>query len=259
MKWLQGPNDPLPDTHLAWPPGSDAPGLLAAGGELTPERLTQAYGRGIFPWYSQNQPILWWSPPSRMVLHVNEFKVSRSLRKTLVRFRRSLNCEVRIDSDFRRVISLCAHTKREGQRGTWIVDEMIDAFCHLHDLGIAHSVETWIDGELVGGLYGVGFGRMFFGESMFSLRTDASKIALAGLVSFCAEGRVPLIDCQMYTEHLTSLGGRELSRREFEAHIALHVNAPAITHWAYHPAMWAHVLPTSGGTLNSAPDETKLP
>lgn len=255
MHWLNSPSDPLPDSALAWPIESDAPGLLAAGGELTPQRLTEAYSRSIFPWYNENQPVLWWAPPQRMVLRTHEFKISRSLRKTLSRFRRSPQFEIRIDSAFRQVITHCAHTPREGQAGTWIVDEMIEAYCHWHQLGMAHSFETWMDGKLVGGLYGVGLGRMFFGESMFSLRTDASKIALAALVSFCIEHQVPLLDCQFHTAHLASLGAAEVPRAELEAHVAACASLQGITDWAYHPAMWAHVLPTACGPQNKVLDE----
>ena len=155
IAWLHGPNDALPDTRLALPPGSDAPGLLAAGGQLTPERLTEAYSRGIFPWYSEGQPTLWWSPDPRMVLMTDAFQLTRSLRKTVRRFAASARCELRIDSAFARVISACASTPRDGQDGTWIVPEMVEAYCAWHRLGRAHSFETWIGGELVGGLYGV--------------------------------------------------------------------------------------------------------
>ena len=199
VPWLRSAADPLPDTRHALPPASDAPGLLAAGGELTTRRLNEAYSKGIFPWYSAGQPVLWWSPEPRMVLFTDEFRLKRSLRKTIARFLRTPGNEVRIDSAFRRVISACAQTPREGQDGTWIVPEMVDAYVAWHRLGHVHSVETWIDGELAGGLYGVGLGRMFFGESMFSHRTDASKIALAALVCFCRAHGVAMIDCQQRT------------------------------------------------------------
>lgn len=251
IPWLRHPLDPLPDTRLALPAGSDAPGLLAAGGELTPERLAEAYGKGVFPWYSEGQPILWWSPDPRMVLFVDEFKLSRSLRKTVKRFAFDKRCEIRIDSAFRRVITACARTPRDGQAGTWIVPEMIDAYCDWHALGTVHSFETWIDGQLVGGLYGINLGRMFFGESMFSHRTDASKIAMAALVCFCRVHGVALIDCQQRTEHLASLGGREIPRSEFEAAFTPRISEPSIPDWTYHPAMWAHL-----GTDPSAHETT---
>ena len=241
IRWLHGDHEALPDTRLALPPGSDAPGLLAAGGELTPERLTEAYSHGVFPWYSGGQPVLWWSPDPRMVLLTPEFRLSRSLRKTVRHFAGDTRCELRVDSAFRRVISACAQAPREGQDGTWIVPEMIEAYCAWHSLGRVHSFETWIGGDLVGGLYGVSLGRMFFGESMFSHRTDASKIALAALVCFCREHSVPMIDCQQRTTHLASLGGREVPRGEFERRLALSLGTPRIRDWTYHASMWRHL------------------
>jgi leucyl/phenylalanyl-tRNA---protein transferase len=241
ITWLRGPNDPLPDTRQALPPDSDAPGLLAAGGDLSPQRLAEAYSKGIFPWYSDGQPTLWWSPDPRMVLMTAEFKLTRSLRKTVRRFAASANCEVRIDSAFRRVITACAGTARNGQDGTWIVPEMVEAYCAWHALGRAHSVETWIDGELVGGLYGIGMGRMFFGESMYSHRTDASKIALAALVCWCREHGVAMIDCQQHTGHLESMGARELPRAEFEARLRRALAEPPIADWTYDLRLWRHL------------------
>jgi leucyl/phenylalanyl-tRNA--protein transferase len=258
IQWLRHPLDPLPDTRLALPPGSDAPGLLAAGGELTPQRLQEAYGKGVFPWYSEGQPILWWSPDPRMVLFVDEFKLSRSLRKTVRHFAWDKRCEIRIDSAFRRVITACASTPREGQAGTWIVPEMIDAYCQWHALGTVHSFETWIDGNLVGGLYGINLGRMFFGESMFSHRTDASKIAMAALVCFCRTHGIDLIDCQQRTVHLASLGAREIPRSEFEHAITPRVRESSIGDWTYHPAMWAQ-LETEGSEPRRAPHQEPGP
>ncbi len=242
IRWLRAEHDRLPDTRLALPADSDAPGLLAAGGELTPERLAEAYGKGVFPWYSDGQPVLWWSPDPRMVLMVDEFRLSRSLRKTIARFVRTPGCEIRIDAAFDRVITACAATPREGQSGTWIVAEMVDAYRQWHRLGAVHSVETWIGGELAGGLYGVSLGRMFFGESMFTHRTDASKIALAALVCFCREHGIAMVDCQQRTNHLASLGAREIARGEFEERLALSLGATPPRDWTYHPAMWRHLL-----------------
>lgn len=238
IPWLRGPRDPLPQTRLALPRRSDAPGLLAAGGELTPTRLEEAYSKGVFPWYSEGQPILWWSPDPRMVLLTDDFRITRSLRKTLRRFASTPGCEVRIDVAFTQVIEACAQAPRDGQTGTWIVPEMIDAYKELHRVGKAHSFETWVGSELVGGLYGVSLGRMFFGESMFSRRTDASKIALAALVAFCRGSGVPMIDCQQRTDHLASLGGAELTRSEFEARLAALVDEPPIVDWSYDPRLW---------------------
>jgi leucyl/phenylalanyl-tRNA--protein transferase len=252
IAWLRAPGDPLPDTRQALSAGSEAPGLLAAGGELTPQRLTEAYSKGVFPWYSEGQPVLWWSPDPRMVLMVDEFKLSRSLRKTIANFNRTPACEVRIDSAFAEVIAACAGTPREGQGGTWIVPEMIDAYLEWHGLGRVHSVETWIDGALAGGLYGVSLGRMFFGESMFSRRSDASKIALAALVCFCREHGVTMIDCQQRTDHLASLGGRELPRGEFEARLTPRVRERQLVDWTYHPSLWRH-LSEDGGRSEEGP------
>ncbi|HEX7439894.1 MAG TPA: leucyl/phenylalanyl-tRNA--protein transferase, partial [Caldimonas sp.] len=174
---------------------------------------------------------------------VDEFELSRSLRKTLARFVRTAGYEVRIDSAFQRVIEACAGTPREGQDGTWIVPEMVEAYCEWHALGRVHSVETWIDGELAGGLYGASLGRMFFGESMFAHRTDVSKIALAALVCFCREHAVPMIDCQQRTAHLASFGGRELGRSEFESRLRAALHAPSIDEWSYDPHLWRHLGP----------------
>ncbi|UUX97453.1 leucyl/phenylalanyl-tRNA--protein transferase [Aquabacterium sp. J223] len=239
IAWIVHERQPLPPSEQALGPGSEAPGLLAAGGELSLARLTEAYGRGVFPWYGPGQPVLWWAPDPRMVLPVADFKLSRSLRKTLQKFVRTPGCGLRIDSAFDRVIAACAAMPREGQDGTWIVPEMMAAYVAWHRAGAVHSFETWIDGQLVGGLYGVSLGRMFFGESMFSLRTDASKIALAGLVAFCRVHGIALVDCQQNTRHLASLGARETSRADFERHVALTRGAPGVTDWTYHRSHWA--------------------
>ena len=231
ITWLHDERDPLPSTRLALPPGSEAPGLLAAGGTLTPARLTEAYSHGVFPWYSEGQPVLWWSPDPRMVLRTGDFRVTRSLRKTIAKFRRTPGSALRIDSAFPRVIEACAATPRDGQDGTWITEEMIAAYARLHAAGHAHSIETWIDGELMGGLYGLGIGRMFYGESMFSHATDASKIAFAHLCAFLTQQECGMIDCQMNTGHLASLGGREIPRAQFVEQLAALTRAPAMTGW----------------------------
>jgi len=242
ITWLDDPETPFPATSRALPSHSEAPGLLAVGGDLSPRRLAAAYARGVFPWYSAGQPVLWWSPDPRMVLPVSNFKVSRSFRKTLTRFANTRRCEIRIDSALRTVLRTCATIVRDGQQGTWIVPEMIDAYCTWHDKQRAvHSFETWVDGELIGGLYGVSLGRMFFGESMFSHRADASKIALAALVCFCIAHGIPLIDCQQRTEHLASLGAHEMPRSAFEQHLALTSGAPPIADWTYHPQLWTQL------------------
>ncbi len=191
-------------------------GLLAAGGDLSPQRLLAAYRRGIFPWYSPGEPILWWSPDPRMVLFPGEIRITRSLAKTL----RNADYSVRLDSAFGRVIAACASTPREGQNGTWITAEMQAAYARLHALGHAHSVETWQGGRLVGGLYGVAIGRAFCGESMFSHVTDASKIALVHLCRYLASHGFGIIDCQMETPHLTSLGAHPMPRDDYLDRVA---------------------------------------
>lgn len=196
-------------------------GLLAAGGDLSARRLVSAYRRGIFPWYSEGQPILWWSPDPRMVLYVDEFKISRSLRKRV----RQRAFDIRVDTAFRGVVEACAAAPRSGQYGTWITPAMVGAYVELHRAGYAHSVEAWQADELVGGLYGITLGRMFFGESMFAQQTDASKVALTALVSILRERRVPLIDCQQETSHLATLGARPIARRAFAAHLGELINS----------------------------------
>lgn len=211
LNWLDR-NDPFPapDSALREPNG-----LLCAGADLSPRRLLDAYRRGIFPWYSGGEPILWWSPDPRMVLFCDELKVSRSLAKNV----RNRGFEVRIDSAFAKVIKACAGP-RKGETGTWLSRDMQAAYLTLHRSGHAHSVETWRDGRLVGGLYGVSIGRMFYGESMFSTETDASKVALVGLVEDLRRRAMPLIDCQQRTPLLASLGAREIPRREFLRRVA---------------------------------------
>lgn len=218
VAWLE-PNDPFPPVEAALDAGSDAPGLLAASCELTPQRLLLAYRNGIFPWYSEGQPVLWWSPDPRMVLCPAELSVSQTFRKTLRRVLRDPDWEIRVDAGFTDVMMQCALAPRRGQCGTWITDDIIAAYGALHTAGLAHSVETWWRGERVGGLYGVALGRMFYGESMFAQRTDASKIALAALASYARSTGIEMLDCQQSTAHLTSLGGREVSRRAFVAHV----------------------------------------
>ena len=185
-------------------------GLLAAGGDLSPERIQSAYRQGIFPWFEQDQPILWWSPNPRSVIHVEQFKPSRSLSKTI----RKNHYQVTFDTAFNDVIKACAKP-REGQEGTWITENMIAAYTRLHELGVAHSFESWSDGQLVGGLYGLAIGQVFFGESMFSRSTDASKVAFASMVNWLKTWNYSLIDCQVSNPHLTSLGALELPRDQF--------------------------------------------
>jgi leucyl/phenylalanyl-tRNA--protein transferase len=216
IPWLE-PDTPFPPLESAM---RHPNGLLAAGADLSPERLLQAYRLGIFPWYSPNQPPLWWSPDPRMVLFPEELKVSRSLAKRL----RKKDYEIRSDTAFREVMLACASTPRPDQDGTWIVPEILEGYCKLHELGYAHSVETWIDGKLVGGLYGVAIGRMFYGESMFHHVTDASKIAFVHLVYHLQRQGYGMIDCQMHTEHLARFGAREIPRNEFARRLVEWVN-----------------------------------
>ncbi len=214
-------------TNGAFPPIESAlaepNGLLAAGGELSAPRLLEAYRLGIFPWYAEGQPVLWWSPNPRMVLFVDEFRARRSLRKVLKQSR----FELRVDSAFRGVIESCAAVARPGQYGTWITPAVVEAYCTLYRQGHAHSVESWRDGALVGGLYGVAIGRMFFGESMFAFEADASKVALVHLVDLLKRAQFPLIDCQQETAHLASFGARPISRREFANRLGALINSPA--------------------------------
>jgi leucyl/phenylalanyl-tRNA--protein transferase len=199
--------------EVVFPPPeyADQSGLLAVGGDLSSERLLEAYRMGVFPWYSDDQPILWWSPDPRLILDLEDFHVSRSLRKTL----KKQTFKVTLDRDFEGVIGACASVARDGQRGTWITGEMQAAYIRLHGLGYAHSVECWQEEELVGGLYGVSLGRAFFGESMFHHQTDASKVALATLVTKLKGWEFEFIDAQMTTDHMISLGAKEVPRRVF--------------------------------------------
>jgi leucyl/phenylalanyl-tRNA---protein transferase len=241
LPWLD-PGDPFPNASRAWDASQPAPGLLAAGGSLDVDTLRRAYSAGIFPWFSEGQPILWWSTDPRMVLFTGEFKLHRSLRKTLARFVEDPACELRIDTAFGDVIRACSTSTRPGQSGTWIVPPMLEAYRAFHRAGFAHSFETWIDGELAGGLYCVGLGRAVFGESMFTRVPDASKIALAGLVAFCRHHAIPLIDCQQNTQHLASLGAREIARADFVAQVARNAKK-AVPPWRFEPVYWNELLP----------------
>ena len=204
---LLGPTDDFPPVERAL----DAPnGLLAAGGGLGLPRLLAAYARGIFPWFSEGDPVLWWCPDPRMVLATDGVHVSRSLRRRL----RKADYQVTMDTAFAEVMRQCAAPRR-GESGTWLLPAMMRAYQRMHDAGVAHSIEIWMDGELTGGLYGVALGRMFFGESMFTRRTDGSKMALVLLAAQLARWRFPLIDCQMRTDHLASLGAVDVPRRQF--------------------------------------------
>ena len=242
MPWLE-PGAPFPPVAQAMDGASAAPGLLAAGGQLDVPTLLSAYRQGIFPWFSEGQPILWWSTDPRMVLQVADFRLHPSLRKTLRRFVRTPRCEIRIDSAFETVIGHCANHPRKGSLGggTWILPQMQQAYAALHQAGHAHSVETWIDGVLTGGLYCVSIGQAVYGESMFALQRDASKIALAALVAFCRAHGIRSIDCQQNTGHLASLGAAEMPRAQFVHHCAQASKLQA-PHWNFEPLYWQELL-----------------
>lgn len=227
IPWLDA-HTPFPDVSEALT--ADAPGLLAAGADLSPQRLLAAYRRGIFPWFSEGQPILWWSTDPRMVLMTERFRVSDSLKKTIRKVQRDGRWQVRFDSAFEQVMRACAAPRRDGP-GTWISEDIIAGYSGLHRLGYAHSAELWLDGELVGGAYGVSIGRMFYGESMFARVSDGSKIALAYLVHFLRQHGVAMIDCQQETGHLASLGAAPIPRSQFLAHLRRHIDQPQIADW----------------------------
>ncbi|MET3130478.1 leucyl/phenylalanyl-tRNA--protein transferase [Oxalobacteraceae bacterium GrIS 1.11] len=231
IPWLDS-HSPFPDVSQALT--TDAPGLLAAGADLSPQRLLAAYRRGIFPWFSEGQPILWWSTDPRMVLMTADLRLSDSLKKALRKVARSAatdgRWQVRFDSDFEAVMRACAAPRKDGP-GTWISDEIIAGYTGLHRLGYAHSSELWLDDQLVGGAYGVSIGRMFYGESMFARVTDGSKIALAYLVHFLRGEGVTMIDCQQETAHLASLGAAPISRQRFLAHVRSTIEEAQISRW----------------------------
>lgn len=228
-------NDPVfPSPELA-----QEDGLLAVGGDLSVERLLLAYRIGIFPWYSEDSPLLWWSPDPRLVLYPNELHVSKSLRKVI----NKQVFQVTMDTAFRQVMTACSQIERPTQDGTWILDEMVDAYCRLHDAGYAHSVEVWRNGILVGGLYGISLGHCFFGESMFSLRSNASKVALYHLVEHVKTLQFELIDCQVTTNHLLRLGAREIPRTQFLTELARSLQHPTVKgRWSFS----VEFIPTSG-------------
>lgn len=237
IPWLE-PDMPFPPVEQALTEADGAAGLLAAGADLSPERLLDAYRHGIFPWYSEDQPVLWWSTDPRMVLYTERFRCSDSLRKTLKRVDKSRrndgHWEVRFDSAFEAVMRACAAPRREHNgtvSGTWITEQIVQGYSALQRRGYAHSCELWRDGELVAGAYGVAIGRMFYGESMFTRIPDGSKVALAYLVHFLRQNGVALIDCQQETAHLASLGATPIQRSAFIAHVALAIEQAPIAQW----------------------------
>jgi leucyl/phenylalanyl-tRNA--protein transferase len=233
IPWLE-PDTPFPDTDQALTEADGAPGLLAAGADLSPNRLLDAYKNGIFPWFSDNQPVLWWSTDPRMVLQIDDFHISRSLTKTLKKIDSSMRnggqWTLRFDSAFYDVIHACAQP-RDGSDGTWISNQIIEGYCALHKMGHAHSSELWLDNQLVAGAYGVSIGKMFYGESMFALVPDGSKVALAYLVDFLRHHGVKMIDCQQQTSHLASLGAKPIRRAEFIALMKTAIAEPDIQNW----------------------------
>jgi leucyl/phenylalanyl-tRNA---protein transferase len=214
LRWIEA-GQALPLPEQAWGPNSPAPGLVAASGDLSATRLLESYRQGIFPWYSQGQPVLWWSPDPRMVLEPQKFRFHRSLRQTLKRAHAESSIRLCFDRDFHQVIERCSQAPRTGQNGTWIVPEMVKAYQDLHALGLAHSAELWLADRLVAGLYFVALGHAVFGESMFTTVTDGSKLTLAMLVSVCLQHGIAAIDCQQNTPHLASLGAQEMPRADF--------------------------------------------
>ncbi len=239
---LLQPGDPFPPLSGALAPHSAAPGLLAVGGSLDVSTLVAAYSSTIFPWFSDGEPILWWSPDPRMVLRVADYRLHRSLRRVIQRFRQDPDCEVRVDTAFAAVIKACAAAMRPAQSGTWIGPDMQAAYIDLHRAGLAHSVETWVGDRLVAGLYCVSIGRAVFGESMFTEVTDGSKIALSALVALCRAQSLPLIDCQQNTRHLAFMGAAEMARSDFAAQVAQLAAEPARA-WHFDPVYWDQVLP----------------
>lgn len=252
LPFLQ-PGEEFPDVEAALGQSSPMPGLLAAGGDLSINTLKRAYSRGIFPWNSECQPILWWSPNPRMVLQVSQFRIHRSFRKTLKRFAAAENCTVRMNTAFEHVLRGCAFSTRPGQNGTWLTDDMLDACQRMHQAGYSHSVETWVNQQLIGGLYLTCIGQAVYGESMFSTQPNASKIALAALVCFCALNSVTWIDCQQQTAHLHTLGAREIPRHAFSTWVAKAIRKPAL-HWQIpNHAQWQHFITHHGTAQHNHP------
>lgn len=239
LPWLESGQN-FPPVTQAWGVDSPAPGLLCAGGDLGVDTLVNAYSMGIFPWYGAGQPVLWWSPDPRMVLNIDAFRLHPSLKKTIRKFSRTPQCEIRVDYEFETVIRACSTSPRDGQAGTWIVPEMIDAYIRLHYAGYAHSVETWQGERLIGGLYFVAVGKAVFGESMFHTANDGSKIALAALVAMCRRYQISQIDCQQNTRHLESLGAREIARNTFVRPLQ-YLTAQTGPEWSFAPVYWQNL------------------
>ena len=227
----------LPPAAAAWGPEMPVPGLLAASEDINASRLIDAYRQGVFPWYSEGQPVLWWSPSPRMVLAVASFRFHRSLRKWIQAGLGSGQLSIAFDRDFRSVIERCSSVSRPGQSGSWITPELIEAYTDLHRLGHAHSIETLWEGEPIGGLYCVNFGTMVYGESMYALQPNASKVALTALVAFCALHKMDTIDCQQETEHLAYMGATPILATDFLSMVEQRVDQKSPT-WEFNSQMW---------------------
>jgi leucyl/phenylalanyl-tRNA--protein transferase len=255
IPWLHV-DTPFPDVSQALTEEDGPAGLLAAGADLSPERLLMAYRHGIFPWFSDGQPILWWSTDPRMVLYADEFTVSHSLKKKLKQVARSMReggpWQVRFDSAFESVMRECAMPRHDGG-GTWITEDIIAGYTGLHRRGHAHSSELWFEGELVGGAYGVAIGRMFYGESMFARATDASKLALAYLVAFLRAQGVKMLDCQQQTAHLASLGARPIARSLFIEQLQAAAAQPEIGAWQVPDLVYTDSSAGSKGSKSGPP------
>jgi leucyl/phenylalanyl-tRNA--protein transferase len=237
IQWL-GPHDPFPNPLIEVDPDPTVPGLMAVSERIYPGQLARAYQSGIFPWYSDNQPVLWWSPDPRMVLNPHDFKCSESLKKHLRHFCQEAQSEILVDTDFGAVVRACATSKRKDQDGTWITHEIMDAYTTLHEQGHAHSIAVTDDGQLIGGLYCVSFGAMVFGESMFSYESNASKLALAALSAWCLKSQIKLIDCQQETAHLRSLGASPIPRTQFLEDLQSSLNQTKIERpWTFDKAI----------------------
>lgn len=230
IPWLEI-DSPFPNVEDALTEEQGAAGLLAAGADLSPERLLNAYQNGIFPWFSEDQPVLWWSTDPRMVLKTSDFKLSDSLKKRLNKSLKDPHWSFRFDTAFEQVMRYCAEP-RKNQDGTWISEEIIAGYTALHQLGYAHSSEVWLDDQLVGGAYGICIGKMFYGESMFAKVTDASKMALSQLVVFLRKQDVEMIDCQQETSHLATFGAKPISRHDFMQHVRQAIVQETIQHWS---------------------------
>jgi leucyl/phenylalanyl-tRNA--protein transferase len=242
ITWL-GPNDSFPNPLIHPDPDPSVPGLIAVSERIYPGQLSQAYQLGIFPWYSDNQPVLWWSPDPRMVLKPTEFKCSDSLKKSIRHFCQDANSTIMVDEDFGTVIRACATSARKDQDGTWITHEIMDAYTALHEQGNAHSIAVTEQDQIIGGLYCVSFGGMVFGESMFSRKPGASKIALAALSAWCVQSGVGMIDCQQETAHLHSLGAAPISRDEFLEQLQISLNQTKIEiSWTFDKSILTHWL-----------------